>query len=407
MESVDVVIVGSGPAGASTALHLAARAPAIAAKTVLLEREHHPREKICAGGLSQRALRTLDALKIEVDVPRVRVDGAIIEYGGYSLDVGAGGTFGLVVRRNEFDALCARTALRRGVALFEGEALRDLQRDGTQWIVVTSKRSLRAKVVVGADGAGSLVRRRAGFPKGRRSTRLCVVETPVDESRTREFDARRISFDFDVLRDGVQGYYWDFPCIIEGRPHLSRGLFDRNPDPETRADLPAVLDRCLRARGERASTHTRKSFPEREFQVAMPISAHGLLLVGEAAGIDPLVGEGIAQALEYGALASEELARAFERNDFSFLGWKRRVLRSPLGRTLLSYRWLADRMYGARGPFWLEFLGSRHRAQRALVESFLGRRGAARTFGVVLAELLDFAATRASPAREAPYAGEA
>jgi flavin-dependent dehydrogenase len=387
-----VAIVGSGPAGTSTAMHLARRAPALAARTLLLERARHPREKICAGGLSQNALRLLEDLDIDVSVPAVRVEGAILQYAGWELVASGEGTYGLVVRRNELDALLARTAQARGVTLAEEEPLVDLRRERGRWRLTTTRRELTADVVVGADGAGSRVRRLAGFPRGRRSTRLVVVETPVDAERTREFREGRITFDFDVLRQGVQGYYWDFPCWLGGRPHVSRGILDRTQ--ERRVDLAALLGRALADRGERIAHHRLKSFPEREFQPSLPVSLPGVLLVGEAAGIDPLVGEGIAQALEYGVLAAEEIVQAFRDGDLSFRRWRRRVLRSRLGRTLLLYRFLADRLYGPSGPFWFGFLGRRKAARDALAESFLGRGRHLRNVAVAARELLDYAAVR-------------
>lgn len=392
MVDYDVVIVGSGPAGTSTALHLARLAPGLADRILVIERERHPREKICAGGLSQHALRLLEDLRIDVDVPSVRIDGAILQYAGWELVATREGTHGLVVRRAEFDALLARTVRDRGVALAEQEPLVALRREGSRWRVVTARRSLTARVVVGADGVGSRVRRLAGFPKGRPSTRLVVVETPVDAERVREFREARIAFDFGVVRDGVQGYYWQFPCWIGGRPHVSRGIFDRNADPRTRVKLPALLSRYLADRGERCEAHRLKSFPEREIQLAQPLSAPGLLLVGEAAGIDPLVGEGIAQALEYGSLAAREIARGFAVGDLSFRSWRRRVLTSRLGRTLLLYRFIADRLYGPSSAFWFGFLGRRSRARDALAESFLGRGNQLRNVTVVARELLDYAA---------------
>src|SRR5262249_30418453 len=59
MERHDVVIGGSGPAGAATALRLAARDPALAARTVMLEKAYHPRDKTCAGGVIPKALHLL------------------------------------------------------------------------------------------------------------------------------------------------------------------------------------------------------------------------------------------------------------------------------------------------------------------------------------------------------------
>jgi len=65
-----------------------------------------------------------------------------------------------------------------------------------------------------------------------------------------------------------------------------------------------------------------------------------LLLVGDAAGSDPLFGEGIAPALGYGQLAAQALHTAFVSGDFSFRNYRRQVLASPLGRFLLL-RWAA------------------------------------------------------------------
>jgi flavin-dependent dehydrogenase len=56
-------------------------------------------------------------------------------------------------------------------------------------------------------------------------------------------------------------------------------------------------------------------------------------------GADPLFGEGISIALGYGALAAREIGQSFQRNKFSFRGYRRRVLSSALGQTLLA-RWI-------------------------------------------------------------------
>src|SRR5947208_4674431 len=76
MERRDVVIVGSGPAGAATALGLVARAPALAARSVMLEKARHPRDKTCAGGVIPKAVRLLESLDVSLAVPEARVDHA-------------------------------------------------------------------------------------------------------------------------------------------------------------------------------------------------------------------------------------------------------------------------------------------------------------------------------------------
>jgi 2-polyprenyl-6-methoxyphenol hydroxylase-like FAD-dependent oxidoreductase len=79
--------------------------------------------------------------------------------------------------------------------------------------------------------------------------------------------------------------------------------------------------------------------PIRWFSPENPMSARRVLLVGDAAGADPFLGEGISMALGYGVVAAHEVGEAFSKNDFSFRKYKSRVLRSPLGRALLV-RWL-------------------------------------------------------------------
>ena len=70
-----------------------------------------------------------------------------------------------------------------------------------------------------------------------------------------------------------------------------------------------------------------------------------MLLVGDAAGADPLLGEGISIALGYGALAAREINEAVQRGNFSFHGYKYRVLRSSMGRALFI-RWaIANSVY--------------------------------------------------------------
>jgi len=64
-----------------------------------------------------------------------------------------------------------------------------------------------------------------------------------------------------------------------------------------------------------------------------------VLLVGDAVGADPIFGEGISIALGYGKLAAQEISESFQRNEFSFRGFKLRVVRSALGQTLIA-RWV-------------------------------------------------------------------
>src|SRR5215470_13493141 len=98
MEQREAIIVGSGPAGAATALGLAALSPALAAGTVMLEKSRHPRDKTCAGGLIPKAVGLLASLGVILDVPQARVDAAGVAIPGRRLAV-AGDDLCRVIRR--------------------------------------------------------------------------------------------------------------------------------------------------------------------------------------------------------------------------------------------------------------------------------------------------------------------
>ena len=98
MSANEVVIVGGGPAGMSTAIFLAHHRPALADRIVVLEKERYPRDKYCAGGHGARADEALRRLGATVDVPCVTVRGMSAAIQGAALCARAG-PIGRVVRR--------------------------------------------------------------------------------------------------------------------------------------------------------------------------------------------------------------------------------------------------------------------------------------------------------------------
>src|SRR4030095_1447395 len=80
-----------------------------------------------------------------------------------------------------------------------------------------------------------------------------------------------------------------------------------------------------------------------------------VLLVGDAAGADPLFGEGISIALGYGAVAAREIGASFQQSEFSFRRYQRRVLRSALGETLIVRWFIAHVIYALKWK-WFQIL---------------------------------------------------
>ena len=360
MERREVVIVGSGPAGAAAALRLAAVAPRVAAGTVLLEKGHHPRDKTCAGGLIPKAVRLLDELGVPLAVPHARVDAAAVAIPGRELRV-PGADLCRVVRRSELDAALAWAARDGGVELREGERVVRLARDGAGVRVETDRHAYWARVVVGADGGGSVVRRAFVGPGRGPVARGVMCDVPVAETRWDGYAARRYDFDFTACASGLRGYRWAFPCLVGGVPHANVGVYALPPvdGPRLGAELAAQLA-CIGAGGR----HGWKAFPIRTYTAGTTVAAPHVLLVGDAAGCDALMGEGISFALEYGMLAADAIVAAARTDDWSFRRYARSVERGPLGRKLRLLAVLARRFYGPRGRFWFRLAGASGRAQR-------------------------------------------
>jgi menaquinone-9 beta-reductase len=341
MSTWDLIIVGAGPAGVSTALHLQQQHPELAGRTLLLEKETFPREKYCAGGLGNRALLRLARLGVQPGVPMVPVRRVELCMPNYKLEVEEP-DFGGVVRRMEFDHALVRAYVQRGGMLREGAKVEAVEPGGIGVRVrLAGGEELHARAVVGADGVSGVVRRSCGFSGG--VYRAQVLETDTDPA---EGDPPRDTIRFDASWPDFQGYAWDFPTLVQGRELVCRGMYLIRTAGE--GNLKERLRDYLALRGLDIKNYRLKPFGERGYSLSEPLARDRVLLVGEAAGIDIATGEGIAQAIAYGALAAPYLADAFRRNRLEFSDWTRRVRMSGLGKNLLGRLIMYHCFYGDR-----------------------------------------------------------
>ena len=372
MERRDVVIVGSGPAGAATALRLAARDPALAARTVMLEKARHPREKTCAGGVIPKALRLLAELDVAFTVPHARVDGAAVAVAGRGVRVTAADLC-RVVRRAEFDATLAWAARDRGVELREEEHVTHLARDGGGVRVETSRRTYWAPLVVGADGSGSAVRRALVGPASGPVARALMCDVPIRATGWDGHAARRYDFDFRPCTTGLRGYRWVFPCVIGGEPHANVGVYALPPIDGVR--MRRELDELLGELGAAPCATGWKAFPIRTFDTGTRVAAPHALLVGDAAGVDPLMGEGISFALEYGMLAADAIVAGRGQEDLGARAYARTVTEGALGRKLRRLALGTRLFYGPRRRLWFRVAAASRRAQTIGLAWYNGQGG--------------------------------
>jgi flavin-dependent dehydrogenase len=364
----DVAIVGGGPGGTSTALHLVRRERVDPSRVVILEKARHPREKPCAGAVSAWGLDALEAIGVALDVPHAPMRGLRVLAGNRS--GGHEALLGVVVRRCEFDASLWRRAALDGVVTIDGEPLVALDRLDGGWRLQTPARALTARFVAACDGAGSAVRKLLGLGEPARKGHLYVVETPLaagDEGPRWGF----CDFDLRVADRGIEGYYWDFPTVVDGAPAVSRGIYHANFT--ARPDLKRHLASSLAARGIDVGRVKLKPFSTRPLVAGSQLSLHRLALVGEAAGIDATTGEGIAQAILTAAIAAKHIGCALRTGEATLDAYAADVLSSRVGRHLLQSAWLARRVYGPRGAPWRAFVAGSALAREAGARWYAGR----------------------------------
>ncbi|MFQ5894550.1 MAG: geranylgeranyl reductase family protein [Nitrospinota bacterium] len=300
----DCLVVGAGPAGATAARRLALRGRSV----LLLDAHRFPRDKCCAGVISETTVRALDFPlgrdRAGRDVVERKVSRVVFSYRGRwpraleprALEV-------RMVMREVFDNFLVEKAREAGAALWDGaRALRLAEeRDGVHLLVEREgeRFSLRALAVIGADGARSVVARDLGLWRGVRFGGALSGEVrvpPPDFERAAPFAL----FDFGAL---PQGYAWVFPK----REHLSTGVCSMAGGS---GGLRRVFDGFLAVQpwlGRRLSVAvTGAGLPLRTGGPGQRLHGERAVVAGDAAGlVDPLTGEGIHHAVISGARAAE------------------------------------------------------------------------------------------------------
>ncbi len=317
-EHPDIVILGSGPAGSSTAVFLAERLPHVARNAVILERRRHPRPKGCGGGLTGRTAPLLQRMGLSanptdaLEAREVRLShGQRITHLMLSEPIP-------VARRWELDRVLARRA-REGIGdLREDEPARSIRRDGDHLEVITDRAVYRTRLVIDASGARCVSRRSGLLPMGGKPVPVWVAEGPPGPDEALSFTEPALEFDFSEMANGCAGYYWAFPCHEGGARFVSRGFYPA-AGLSPAAGREALM-RQLAAHGvDPASVHP-VAYPARLFEEDTVCAAPGLLAVGDAAGVDPVLGEGISQSLEYGWHTARFVDRAWRRDRLDFSG---------------------------------------------------------------------------------------
>src|SRR5262249_18650175 len=147
-----------GPAGVACAVALVRCDPSFARRIVVLDRARFPREKPCGGGLTGHIVEALTSLGLELRVPEAPAFSAKVAYGALMRDVSLPRPV-RVVRREELDASLLQQARDLGIEVREATPMLGFSFGPRSIDVGTRAGVISTRVLVGADGAGSLLRR--------------------------------------------------------------------------------------------------------------------------------------------------------------------------------------------------------------------------------------------------------
>ena len=288
--SHDVIVVGAGPAGATLAYELSRQGIDV----LILEKERLPRYKACAGGIT---VKTAKLLGFDFSsVTRDTVRGAKVAYGSRrSFTKSYPQPLIHMVMRDEFDQLLVQRAREAGATLADNERVRQVKIAEQVVKVETANHVFTAQIVVGADGARSIVAANVGLMRDIDLGIGLEAEISVPGQRLVQWESL-MGLDLGHMRGG---YGWVFPK----KDHLSVGV--GSPLRQAKR-LKSGYQAVLKSHGlnDCSATRIRSHWlPVR--RKGMAIQSGRCLLLGDAAGlVDPVTGEGIHNAVRSARIAA-------------------------------------------------------------------------------------------------------
>jgi len=385
VESVDVAIIGAGPAGSAAAHRLAEKGLRVA----LLDRHRFPRPKTCGDGLTPRAMELLEHMGVVDELrPYPSID-SIVSVDLFAEEAlrsrlprrGETARCGRTVPRTVLDEALRRSAGRAGALLLDETEARTLRRDGTRVVGVdavspTGPVRVDAAVTIVAEGAAGRLARTVVRPARRQASGIAVrqyftVPGPIEPSF-------RVYLPLPGAGMPLCGYGWVFPAG-DRLLNVGVGAFFE-PGSERRDRIRSIFELFVgRLRDIEPFMRHAASCGVVEGGI-IPIGlrahgsdVHGMLLVGDAVGVpNPFTGEGISQAIESGRLAAECAAEHLDsrRPLASTYTERLRAAFPSAGRLADWLPWLAERGGIRSREFW-GILASdgdlAHHALRAMV----------------------------------------
>jgi len=281
----DVVIIGAGPAGCAAAYDLRASQRQV----LLLDKREFPRGKTCAGGLTPK---TLKALRYSVAPVVKKVCSRMVVGKGLHRKVMFNSRHPICAMtvRSQFDSFCLEKTMQRGASFDVVKTIDGIEETDTHVDLHTDKGIIRSKYMIGADGVNSRVRRLTHAFAGIKREFAIEGIIPMGKASQTEME---INFD-----RAISGYGWTFPKD----DHVNVGLYSSMGS--EKLSKQQLIQYSKDRFGDDAVEDVR----------GYPIGTGGwnyrpthkrIILAGDAAGMaDPLLGEGIFNAVKSGQMAA-------------------------------------------------------------------------------------------------------
>lgn len=353
-----MAVVGSGPGGSTTARYLARRGLSV----VLIDRDTFPRDKPCGGGFSESIMREFPYLAARQKEFLQGVARVGVLHSPNRMIVLKGRVDMALALRTDFDHVLHEFAIEAGANPLLGKRVKDvLFKDDHVTVSLSDGSTLDSRFIVGADGANSIVARKADLhrrwdPSAITACRVAEIPAPTEDILGRYTED--LHYHFFANLGGLPGYGWIFPkretinvglgivgTHAEGLPRM----FDSFVRYLKRSRLLPDSPDLSRARGALVPTggpisHTTKG---------------RCLLVGDSAGmVSPLTGGGIGYAMKAARYAAGVITKAIEHDDPTTAGIYDRLWYSDFGHEF-EQQLLAQRIFTSSYTDLLFEIGSR------------------------------------------------
>lgn len=305
----DVIVVGAGPAGSFAAYACSS----FGLDTLLLDKHKLPRNKAC-GGASGRGIESYCGKEI-LDI--VEREGSGDELYFDYRKIGELEREKLFFKREKLDYYISRMAEDAGCKIKDGTEVVSISmgEDGAR--VLTKRESYHSQIVIGGDGANSVVGRSVGLVNERRRHYAAIRS---------EIDARETENDTLVdIQEGIRQHTYffsdllGFAWLIPNKDCLNVGM-------------GVLFEKAEHLKGKFKTFLTHLGLDEESpmkgqlipYRPLDKIYSERILLVGDAGGfVDPWTGCGIELGIESAESAAKTCKRAFDKSDFSELSMSR------------------------------------------------------------------------------------